>query len=50
MNQKLTKEEEKYIKLLLQSKAKPQQEKTKKWLDEYVKELLGKYKKSNKLF
>lgn len=50
MKQKLSKEEEKYIKLLLQAKPAPEQVKNKKWLDNYVKELLNKYKKSNKLF
>jgi len=50
MKQKLTKKEEEHIKLLLDSKPKPQQEETKKWIDQQVRVLLKKYRTGNKLF
>jgi hypothetical protein len=50
MKQKITKQEEEYIKLLLKSKPVNKQEVNKKWLDNHVHTLLTKYKKSNKLF
>lgn len=50
MKGKLTKEDMKNIRILLQSKPAPEQMENKKWLDNHVKSLLGKYKKSNKLF
>lgn len=50
MKQKLTQKEEEHIKLLLQSKPKPQHEETKKWIDKQVRILFKKYKTGNKLF
>jgi hypothetical protein len=50
MNQKLSQKEQEYIKLLLKSKPVDKPEVNKKWLDNHVKTLLTKYKKSNKLF
>jgi len=50
MKQKLTKEEQEYIKLLLKSKPVDKQQANKKWLDNEINRLLNQYKKSNKLF
>jgi len=50
MKQKLKKEEEEHIRLLLATKPKPQEEETKKWIDQKVKELYKKYRTANKLF
>lgn len=50
MDNKLKKEEEAHIKLLLSTKPKPQVEETKKWIDSKVKELYKKYRTPNKLF
>jgi hypothetical protein len=50
MEHKLKEEEEKHIKLLLSTKPKPQEEETKKWIDQKVKELYKKYRTANKLF
>lgn len=50
MKEKLKKDEELHIKLLLSSKPKPQEEETKKWIDNKVKELYKKYRTANKLF
>jgi hypothetical protein len=50
MKQKLSKQEQEYIKLLLKSKPVDKQEANKKWLDHEVSRLLSQYKKSNKLF
>jgi hypothetical protein len=50
MENKLKEEEEKYIRLLLSAKPKPQQEETKKFIDKKVKELYKKYRTANKLF
>ncbi len=50
MNEQLKKEELEYIRKLLSSKPKPQQEETKKWIDKEVRMLLSKYRKPSKLF
>ena len=50
MKQKLTKKDEVYIRLLLESKPVPDKVENKKWLDHHVKTMLDKYKKSKKLF
>ena len=50
MDDKLKKEEEEYIRLLLSTKPKPHQEATKKWIDEQVRLLFKKYRTAKKLF
>ena len=50
MKQKLSQKELRYIRLFLKSEPSSEQMENKKWLDNHVKSLLGKYKKSNKLF
>lgn len=50
MKGKLTKEDLDNIRLLLKSKPIPEDSENKKWIDNHVKSLLKKYKKSNKIF
>jgi len=50
MDDKLKKEEEAHIRLLLSSKPKPDEEPTKKWIDEQVRLLFKKYRTAKKLF
>ena len=50
MDDKLKKEEEAHIKLLLSHRPKPNQEEAKKIINQKVKELYKKYRTANKLF